>query len=482
MLQDFLSVPLLREIMTSKDNKAWMLPVGVFGELGSPEAHTAATEISKRVTAAVAGSDLTANLTGPAATLIDMVNVGQKDQVHIEIATIVMLLAILLMIYRNPVTLLLPLISIGVSLAVAQGVIAGMAEVGLTISNQTIIFLNAMMAGTGVDYAVFPDQQVPRLPAHGRGHQHLDQEAAMGSVGKVIAASAATVAVTFLGMVFTRLSIFSTVGIALAVGVAIACLSAVTFLPALMVLAGRRGMDQAAPGPDVTVLATLGHPHCAEARNSPRRQPGHPRRARASCSMLVKYNYDDRRALPQDVDSSVGYKALDRHFPVESDHPAIHLHSFPMTCGHRRPSPIWNRWRSASPKFRESPSSAALPAPPGNPRAGPAQLPGGRSGHPIARRVHPDQRSFRRPGSAQERGQPVGGQPRHHSRSGVAGHHHRPWTRRRTGLHAEPVRGEENVPGHPERVRTRRQHASSDPRSERTLPTSSTSLPTSTRC
>ena len=30
-----------------------------------------------------------------------------------------------------------------------------MAEVGLTISNQTIIFLNAMMAGTGVDYAVF---------------------------------------------------------------------------------------------------------------------------------------------------------------------------------------------------------------------------------------------------------------------------------------------------------------------------------------
>ena len=31
-----ISIPPLREIMTSKDNKAWMLPVGVFGELGSP--------------------------------------------------------------------------------------------------------------------------------------------------------------------------------------------------------------------------------------------------------------------------------------------------------------------------------------------------------------------------------------------------------------------------------------------------------------
>ena len=326
MLQDFLSVPPLREIMTSKDNKAWMLPVGVFGELGSPEAYTAATEISKRVTAAVAGSDLTANLTGPAATLIDMVNVGQKDQVHIEIATIVMLLAILLMIYRNPVTLLLPLISIGVSLAVAQGVIAGMAEVGLTISNQTIIFLNAMMAGTGVDYAVFLISRYHDFLRMGED-TNTSIKKAMGSVGKVIAASAATVAVTFLGMVFTRLSIFSTVGIALAVGVAIACLSAVTFLPALMVLAGRRGWIK--PRRDLTSRFWR--------RSGIRivRKPGIHLAvslvilvALASCSMLVKYNYDDRRALPQDVDSSVGYKALDRHFPLNQTIPQyIFIHS-----------------------------------------------------------------------------------------------------------------------------------------------------------
>lgn len=326
MLQDFLSVPPLREIMTSKDNKAWMLPVGVFGELGSPEAYTAATEISKRVTAAVAGSDLTANLTGPAATLIDMVNVGQKDQLHIEIATIVMLLVILLMIYRNPITLMLPLISIGVSLAVAQGVIAGMALVGLTISNQTIIFLNAMMAGTGVDYAVFLISRYHDFLRMGED-TNTSIKKAMGSVGKVIAASAATVAVTFLGMVFTRLSIFSTVGIALAVGVAIACLSAVTFLPALMVLAGRRGWIK--PRRDLTSRFWR--------RSGIRivRKPGIHLAvslvilvALASCSMLVKYNYDDRRALPQDVDSSVGYKALDRHFPLNQTIPQyIFIHS-----------------------------------------------------------------------------------------------------------------------------------------------------------
>lgn len=326
MLQDFISIPPLREIMTSKDNKAWMLPVGVFGELGSPEAYVAATEISKRVTAAVAGSDLTANLTGPAATLIDMVNVGQKDQVHIELATVIMLLVILLMIYRNPITLLLPLITIGVSLTVAQGVIAGMAVVGLTISNQTIIFLNAMMAGTGVDYAVFLISRYHDFLRLGEDTNTAVKKA-MGSVGKVIAASAATVAVTFLGMVFTRLSIFSTVGIALAVGVGIAFLAAVTFLPALIVLAGRRGWIK--PRRDLTSRFW---------RRSGIRIVRRPKShlafslvilfVLASCSMLVKYNYDDRKALPQNVDSSVGYKALDRHFPLNQTIPQyIFIHS-----------------------------------------------------------------------------------------------------------------------------------------------------------
>ena len=36
MLQDFISTPPLKSIVTSKDNKAWVLPVGVAGELGTP--------------------------------------------------------------------------------------------------------------------------------------------------------------------------------------------------------------------------------------------------------------------------------------------------------------------------------------------------------------------------------------------------------------------------------------------------------------
>jgi RND superfamily putative drug exporter len=314
MIQDFITTPPLREILTSKDNKAWIVPVGLAGDIGSPRSYAAFTNASKIVTEQVAGSSLTANLTGPAATVADLTISGEKDQVVIEIATATLLLTILLLIYRNIVTILMPLLTIGISLTTAQGVVAGLASLGLSISNQTIVFLTALMAGAGTDYAVF---------LIGRYHDYLRMgepsdsalQKAMGSIGVVIAASAATVAVTFLGMVFTRLALFSTVGVALAFAIGVAFLAAVTFLPAVMVLVGRRGWIK----PRRELSANFW-------RRSGIRIVRRPRiylaaslvllTGLASSATLARYNYDDRAALPPDADSSVGYAALDRHFPL----------------------------------------------------------------------------------------------------------------------------------------------------------------------
>jgi putative drug exporter of the RND superfamily len=41
----------------------------------------------------------------------------------------------------------------------------------------------------------------------------------------------------------------------------------------------------------------------------------------ASCAGLVRYNYDDRKALSASASSSLGYTALDRHFPVNQSIP-----------------------------------------------------------------------------------------------------------------------------------------------------------------
>jgi RND superfamily putative drug exporter len=326
-LQDFVSTPPLREILASKDGKAWLLPVNIVGDPGTPKATAATKNVIKTVQETVAGTSLTAYTTGPAGTFNDLQDIGEKDILRIEVATVVALLGILLMIYRNPLTMMLPLITIGVSLVAAQGLVSVLGTLGLSISSQTIVLLTAIMAGAGTDYAVF---LISRYHDYLRLGDHPDDavQNALGSVGKVIAASAATVAVTFLGMVFTKLTVFSTVGVALAIGICVGCLGAVTFLPALLVLTGRRGWAQ--PRRDLTSRFW---------RRSGIRIVRRPKThlvvslviltALASMVLLAKYNYDDRKALPASTESIRGYDAIGRHFSLNASLPQYILITSP---------------------------------------------------------------------------------------------------------------------------------------------------------
>src|SRR6185295_11408367 len=100
--------------------------------------------------------------------------------------------------------------------------------------------MSVVMIGAGVDYAVF---LVSRY--HDYVRQGMDSteavKRALTSIGKVIAASAATVAVTFFAMVLAKLPVFTTVGPAISLSIVVAFVAAVTLLPAIIVLVGPRG-------------------------------------------------------------------------------------------------------------------------------------------------------------------------------------------------------------------------------------------------
>lgn len=320
MLQDFAATPVLRPVLTSKDQKAWVVPVGLAGELGTPRAHAAFNRVSDVVAHSLAGTPLKAELTGPAATVADLTAAGERDRMPIEIAIAVLVLLVLLVVYRNPVTMLLPLTAIGLSLLIAQGAVAGLSTLsGMGVSNQSIVFLSAMVAGAGTDYAVF---------LISRYHDYLRQGAdfeeavrrALFSIGKVIAASAATVGITFLGISFSRMGVFSSVGVSSAIGIGVAFLAAITLLPAILVIAGRRGWVR--PRRELTARMW---------RRSGIRIVRRPKAhlvasllvlvILASCAGLVRYNYDDRKVVPASAPSSIGYAALERHFPVNQSIP-----------------------------------------------------------------------------------------------------------------------------------------------------------------
>jgi RND superfamily putative drug exporter len=325
-VQDVFTTPALRPLMVSADNKAFYLAVMLRAPAGSPESSQAYQRITEAAKHSTAGSPLIVRVTGQAAMVGDMSIVAASDMHRIEIATALLVLIILLVIYRRPVTVLLPLITIGVSVASAQGVVSGLAQLGLGMSAPTIAMMTAMIVGAGTDYAVF---LISRYHEHLRSGTDSDLavQKALSSIGKVIAASAATVAVTFLGMIFTRLPAFTSVGPALAVSIGIAFLAAITLLPAILVLAGRRGW--VTPRRELT-----GRLWKLSAVRIVRRPKVHllvslsVLIAMAACAAFLHPTFNDRLQLPQSAPSNVGFSTMESHFSTSALLPQyIYVHS-----------------------------------------------------------------------------------------------------------------------------------------------------------
>lgn len=326
-VQDFLGTPQLRQFLTSDDKTTWVLPVNLEGELGTPrgyESYNRVVDIVRHSVGAVGGpgpgDGLAVYVTGPAATVADLTVAGQQDRLPIEIAIGVLVLVVLLLVYRNPLTMLLPLVTIGSSLVIAQAVVAGFSQLtGSGVSNQSIVFLSAIMAGAGTDYAVF---LISRYHDYLRSGAGFDQavRSAMISIGKVIAASATTVGLTFLVMGFAQMGVFKTIGVSAAIGIGLAFLAGVTLLPAILVLAGPRGWVK--PRRELTALFWR-----RSGIRIVRRPVPH---LVASVLVLIllagaagfaSFNYDDRKAVAASAPSSVGYTALERHFPISQSIP-----------------------------------------------------------------------------------------------------------------------------------------------------------------
>lgn len=333
-VQDFLAVPEMKELLASKDNKAWNLPITFAGDAASPETQAAFKRVAAIVKQTVAGTSLTVHLSGPIATVADLTELGEKDVRIIEIGAAVSVLIILILVYRNLVTMLVPLATIGASVVTAQGTLSGLAEFGLAVNMQAIVFMSAVMIGAGTDYAVFLISRYHDYVRHGEKSDMAVKKALM-SIGKVITASAATVAVTFLAMVFTKLEVFSAVGPAIAVAITVSLLGAVTLLPAILTLTGRRGWIK--PRRDLTSRMW---------RRSGVRIVRRPTIhlvgslivlvALAGCTLLIRFNYDDLKTVPQHVESVKGYEAMNRHFPMNAMTPMVLFIKSPRPADTRR--------------------------------------------------------------------------------------------------------------------------------------------------
>ena len=178
---------------------------------------------------------LSSHVTGPLGNAADNNNVFKGISGTLLWSAVAVVILILLITYRSPVLWLLPVISSGVALIVAQAVIYLLAaHAGLVVNAQSAGILEVLVFGASTDYALLIVARYrEELRRHDRRHPAMAE--ALRRAGPAIIASAATVIVALLTLSVAQLNSTSALGPVLAIGVGVGFLVMITLLPALLV-------------------------------------------------------------------------------------------------------------------------------------------------------------------------------------------------------------------------------------------------------
>jgi putative drug exporter of the RND superfamily len=182
---------------------------------------------------------VTVHVTGPAGTGADSAEAFGGIDSTLLLAALSVVIVMLLLTYRSPVLWILPVLTAGSALIAAQGVIYLLAKnAGLTVNGQSAGILTVLVFGAGTDYALLlVARHREELRKHTDRHEAI--AFALHRAGPAIWASAATVIVGMLCLLFADLNSTAGLGPVAAIGIGVALLAMVTLLPALLAIFGR---------------------------------------------------------------------------------------------------------------------------------------------------------------------------------------------------------------------------------------------------
>jgi putative drug exporter of the RND superfamily len=192
-----------------------------------------------RAIATANANGLTSHITGQLGYAADNNNVFKGIDSTLLFSAVAVVIVILLITYRSPFLWLLPVISSGVALIVAEAVIYLLAaHAGLVVNAQSAGILDVLVFGASTDYALLIVARYrEELRRHDRRHPAMAE--ALRRAGPAIIASASTVIIALLTLSAAELNSTSSLGPVLAIGVAAGLLVMITLLPALLVILPR---------------------------------------------------------------------------------------------------------------------------------------------------------------------------------------------------------------------------------------------------
>jgi putative drug exporter of the RND superfamily len=330
-LGDGIAVGDVSEAQVSEDGKAAFLSYPLRTHPSDNAVLTDAVDESETLVKNDAPAGLDVRVAGEAGSVRDFAEVyGGMDGALLG-AALAVVAVLLLLTYRSPVLWMVPLLTVFLASQVASGVVYLLAQhAGLLVNGLSAYILMILAVGVGTDYALL-------LIARYREelHRHEDRHDAMRIAVRhslpALAASAATVGVATLCLVFGSMNSTQGLGPVVTIGVAVVFLAMTSLLPALLVVLGRWAfwpfVPRHAPGYDAG--AEKDHGVWARVAQVVGRRPRTVWAASlgvlavlALGTATVETGQTQAEQFTKTVDSVEGQRLLAEHFPAGSSAPA----------------------------------------------------------------------------------------------------------------------------------------------------------------
>jgi putative drug exporter of the RND superfamily len=175
--------------------------------------------------------------TGDAVIGRDYMRNVQTSLDRAALATVVLLLGVLLMVYRSFLLALVPLATIGMCVIISRGVLAWLTMVGWEISPLVELFLIVLLFGSGTDFCLFVSWRFGEHWSEDNPAAAMRVTLRRGAVA--LMTSAGTVFVGLMLMGTTKFKLFSSTGPSVALGLVITLFASLTLAPSLLILLAR---------------------------------------------------------------------------------------------------------------------------------------------------------------------------------------------------------------------------------------------------